>query len=379
MLLEGGKMTAEKIPTVFVPGYAGYGQYDKMNETFHYWGMSSGDLVGYLNAQGFESYAASVDPVGSAWDRACELYAQMTGTVVDYGKVHSSMYKHKRFGMDYSANPLITGWGEQDTGGVAKKVNFIGHSFGGTTVRQLAELLAYGSVREMKGTEPDDLSDLFRGGKKDWIHSITTLASPHNGTTMTNLSKPVSFLLPKDGEKIVGVTGEHSIAIAGYLKNLAKLFKNGIGEDTGVYDLSLDGAARLNSRLSTFCDIYYFSFPTDSTTSVLHTGNRAPNVKLTDVVLWPTCTFLGIDKGKTPGGIVYDNSWLNNDGIVNTISTTAPGNAPQKAFDANDVSPGIWHVMPVFKGDHMSITGGLTRAVDVKAFYTAQMNLVGSL
>jgi hypothetical protein len=39
-----------------------------------YWGMRGGDLIAYLNEKGFESYAASVSPFGSAWDRACELY-----------------------------------------------------------------------------------------------------------------------------------------------------------------------------------------------------------------------------------------------------------------------------------------------------------------
>ena len=151
---------------------------------------------------------------------------------------------------------------------------------------------------------------------------------------MTNLSKPVAFLLPKDGEKIVGVTDESSIAIVSYLKNLTKLFANGIGADTGVYDLTLDGAAQLNKGVTTFGNIYYFSFPTDSTTSVWLSSTRVPSLKLTDIVLLPTGTYLGAAKGTTPGGIVYDKKWFNNDGIVNTISCVAPNGAPQKTFNA---------------------------------------------
>lgn len=41
--------------------------------------MRGGDLISYLNEKGFDSYAASVSPFGSAWDRACELYAQIYG------------------------------------------------------------------------------------------------------------------------------------------------------------------------------------------------------------------------------------------------------------------------------------------------------------
>ena len=53
------------------------------------WGMTGGDTIIYLNNQGYESYSASVDPAGSAWDRACELYAELYGTRVDYGEAHS--------------------------------------------------------------------------------------------------------------------------------------------------------------------------------------------------------------------------------------------------------------------------------------------------
>ena len=72
-----------------------------------YWGMRGGDLIGYLNEQGFDSCAASVSPFGSAWDRACELYAQIFGTQVDYGSIHSKAYNHERFGRDYTDCSLI--------------------------------------------------------------------------------------------------------------------------------------------------------------------------------------------------------------------------------------------------------------------------------
>jgi len=359
-------------PFIFVSGYAGWGQYSEINDTFKYWGMCNGDLLKYLNSQGFSCYAASVDPVGSAWDRACELYAQLTGTVVDYGAVHSAQNKHSRFGTDYSTNPLITGWGPD------KRVNFIAHSFGGATVRLLAQLLANGSAQEVSGTS-GAVSGLFTGGKSGWIKSITALASPHNGTTMTNVSKPIAFILPKDGEKIVGVSEESSIAIISYLKNLTKLFTNGVGKDTGVYDLSLDGAAALNAKMPIKSNIYYFSVPTDCTSAVWLSKNRIANPLVTDAVLWPIAAYMGSTSGVTAGGIVYDKSWYNNDGIVNTVSCIAPKNEPQKAFNAGSITPGVWNVMSTFKGDHLSITGGLMHRVDVNAFYLAQLKLIASL
>ena len=74
---------------IFVHGLSGWGSYDKTYQRMPYWGMFGGDLMKYLSRQGFSCYAASVSPEGSAWDRACELYAQLTGSVTDYGKAHS--------------------------------------------------------------------------------------------------------------------------------------------------------------------------------------------------------------------------------------------------------------------------------------------------
>ncbi|MEI6579614.1 MAG: hypothetical protein WCN92_09160 [Eubacteriales bacterium] len=360
-------------PYVFVSGYIGWGQFDKMNDSFQYWGMCNGNLLKYLGSQGFECYAASVDPVGSAWDRACELYAQMTGTVVDYGEVHSASNKHNRFGTDYSKNPLLPGWG------IAKKVNFMAHSFGGATVRLLSELLANGSAQELNGSGSGSVSGLFTGGKADWIYSITTLASPHNGATVFDLAMLLKSLFPSGNSKIVGSTNSTSFGLFNYLKNMSKLLNNGIGEDTGVYDLTLDGAAKLNSKLSVNSNTYYFSVPTDSTSSVFQFKNRIANPLLTDAVLWPIATYMGSVIGVTAGGIIFDNSWFNNDGIVNTVSCIAPKNEAQKVFDKNDIKPGIWNIMSTFDGDHFSIIGGLMHKVDVNAFYLAQMMMINSL
>ena len=77
---------------IFVHGLSGWGSYDKTYSSMPYWGMRGGDLMAFLREKGFDCHAASVSPAGSAWDRSCELYAQLNGTIVDYGKAHSEAY-----------------------------------------------------------------------------------------------------------------------------------------------------------------------------------------------------------------------------------------------------------------------------------------------
>ena len=77
-------------PVVFVHGLMGWGQRAGINAVLPYWGMTTGSLTSYLNSLGYETYSATVGPISSAWDRACELYAQLTGTTVDYGAARAT-------------------------------------------------------------------------------------------------------------------------------------------------------------------------------------------------------------------------------------------------------------------------------------------------
>ena len=164
-----------KYPIIFVHGLFGWGGDEGIDRRMPYWGATTGSLIDYLTDEGFACYSASVGPISSAWDRACELYARLTGTRVDYGKVHSARVHHRRYGRTYT-EPLFEGWGPE------KKVHLIGHSFGGNTIRLLTHLLTYGDPHEQDGTDPKELSGLFTGGKGDWVQSVVTLCSPHNGT-----------------------------------------------------------------------------------------------------------------------------------------------------------------------------------------------------
>ena len=131
-----GSIDVNKYPYVYVHGLFGWGADEGIDDTLPYWGSASCSLMDELNKLHYESYAASVGPMSSNWDRVCELYAQITGTRVDYGKAHSEKFNHSRYGRTYT-KPMIEGWGEPDADGNIKKINLIGHSFGGATVRTL--------------------------------------------------------------------------------------------------------------------------------------------------------------------------------------------------------------------------------------------------
>ena len=135
--LEMGKLTY-----VFCHGLNGCGEYDEQYQKKPYWGGASGDVVAEWRAQGLDAFAASVSPQGSAWDRACELYAQIAGVRTDYGRAHSEAKGHARFGRDFSGQALIPSWDE------GTRLVLIAHSFGGETVRLFSELLAHGSEGE---------------------------------------------------------------------------------------------------------------------------------------------------------------------------------------------------------------------------------------
>ena len=96
-------------PIIFVHGMFGWGENEGINKKVPYWGATTGNLMDFLNENGYESYAASVGPISSAWDQACELYAQLMGTKVDFGAAHANRHEHRRFGRTYEKRRDVNG------------------------------------------------------------------------------------------------------------------------------------------------------------------------------------------------------------------------------------------------------------------------------
>lgn len=320
---------------VFVHGLRGWGEYDAQYKIMPYWGMFGGELMGKLEKQGFKCYAASVDGTASAWDRACELYAQLTGTVTDYGKAHSEEHGHERFGPDFTGKALIPAFDSEH------KINLLGHSFGGATIRVFATLMAKGDEAEMNATDEDDISPLFTGGKGDYIHSLTTLAAPSNGTT--------AYEAPAEDK------------------------------DSAAFDMYIDNALAINEKMVTAENTYYFAIPCSATTKQVD-GTYKADKKIMESMFRSSADEMGSYTGVTEGGYVFGEEWLENDGLVNTISAMAPTSAPSVQYEEGNVNPGVWNVMPTYRGDHMSLQGGMMKTnVQVYELYLNHLNMINML
>lgn len=352
-----------KLIFVFVHGLSGWGSYDAAYQRMPYWGMRGGDLMAFLRRQGFDCYAASVAPTGSAWDRACELYAQLAGSRVDYGKAHSETYRHERFGQDFSSCPLIPEWGD-DT-----RLVLLGHSFGGATVRLFSELLAHGDAAERKAGAD---CPFFQGGMEKRIHSIVTLASPMNGTTAYDLFSDLAF-------------DPAGVKVPWWSKGLARIMSLGTkptqdgrdAHDYAGFDMHIDNALALNRRITTLPHVYYYSVPC-SFTDQQKDGVHKPKKGMEPLFVMRSCQ-IGAYTGKTAGGVELDESWRENDGLVNTVSATAPSGAPSKPLDESNIVPGVWNIFPTVNGDHMWPQGGLMHKHDIRDFYLKMLRLIDQL
>ncbi|MBQ2904191.1 MAG: hypothetical protein IJE48_07320 [Clostridia bacterium] len=384
-------------PFIFIHGLNGWGGSEGINGVIPYWGATTGDLMDYLRGEGYECYSASVGPLSSAWDRACELYAQLTGTTVDYGEAHAKAHNHDRYGRTFH-QPLVKDWGELDKNGKIEQVHLIGHSFGGTTARMFVHLLGEGSAEEMAATPADDISPLFTGGKSDWVKSVTTICTPHNsasvyyplqllgldifvqtfsyiyagllGRSYLN-GRIVDFYLEQFG--LTDIPGGEKADM--FFKALKLILEN--KDDSCQYDLTPEGTKKMNETLDINDDIYYFSYAFSTTHDVL--GVQLPDIR-TNPVIYLTSVAMGIGKFTDPVlGTVYDGDWLANDALVNTESAKYPIDEPHKDFESGNIEKGIWNVMPVERGDHGTAIGLFAPADETHEFYIELCEMLNAL
>ena len=287
--------------------------------------------------------------------------------------------------------PLVPGWGAD------RKINLIGHSFGAATSRLLLELLANGCAEEVQeakriGAEP---SPLFTGGKAGWMHSITALAAPHNGSTFTAAQPDATSALAdvvSTAAMALGISAfkgvydfqldqfgivrdpEETLTEAVLRMLMTRRLPRG---DNAFDDLSVDGALALNARIAMQPDVYYFSEPGCRTVQSLVSYDHKPGLGMTPL-LRPFASAMGRYYGAvTPGGVPIDRTWLPNDGLVNTISARCPQGTSCRDVtdDTASFAPGVWNVLPTRQLDHLAMIGGVfnTNFVQTRRFYRAVM------
>ncbi len=368
-------MASKSYPYIFIHGMLGFGQDEKVNDFLPYWGMLAGDICQMIRDNGGEAYAPTISSLASAWDRACEIYAQLVGGTVDYGEAHSKKYGHERYGRTYE-KALVPNWSAEN------KIHILGHSFGGATVRMVSHLLAHGAPEEVAATGKDT-SPLFTGGKGDWLQSVTTVAGPHDGTTviyaigpLLPILKCITFFgfagimdntpLGKFYDMSLDQWGITSDPRKGYkLSNMLKvpnMIKAMNTKDNLYWDLCLAGARELNERFEINDKAYNFSIST-SNSMLTPKGNHRMKAS-SFVPFWLTGNLVGSCRHDKSIDEDLDPSWLESDGCSNTVSALHPSDEPFEYFYDNDCKAkrGIWNVMPVYQGDHMDVVGGSLRA-----------------
>lgn len=388
-------------PYVFIPGMVGWGTEFPGYDEFPYWGGGftigqTDNLMDILNLAGVKAYAANPGPFNSAWDRACEVYAALTGTVVDYGKAHSEKYNHERYGFSYEGKALMgEAWNLED------KINLLGYSFGTEVARLLTSLLAFGSEDEVNATG-EDTSELFKGGHYS-INACITLSAPHNGTplanalvdtkapmmliatifhfigcTFGNYIGPVSLQLshfgvtPKQGEKRVSF-------------NLNKLYNYYKSNDNCGYDMTLRGAKELNAKIKMSPETYYYSLGTYSTVTNEETG-RQNIVGNTNWMFKPTSLILQGMEGLIVDGVELVGDWAIHDGVIPVASSRYPYTDADSAesieealAESDKLEKGIWYYTEsIFGMDHFDFCGIYDFPTTMEDFYFKLIGIVNA-
>ncbi len=354
-------------PIVLLHGFMGWGE-NEMGE-YNYWGGNE-NFIQEIKEKGNTVFELSIGPVSSNWDRAIEAYYQLKGGQVDYGRAHSKKYNINQKPVGKVYNGIYPQWDENNP------VHIIGHSMGGQTARMLQYLLSQEFYWD-ENIEKKEESFLLGNSQNNWIKSITSISTPHDGTTLTEIvTKTIPFIQYFVG--MAGVIGtdfydfdlDHwgfKIKKEESWSNYLKRMKRHDAWDTkniSSWDLSLDGAKELNGLLQASPDVYYFSIVTSTTKKRSTVSNHDP-VEGTSILIKTRSKLLGSRFGYWSDGSKTDSLWFENDGVVNTISMYGPstgvnGADPLLEYDNSDLLiPGQWYWKKLSGMDHWSIIGHL--------------------
>ena len=352
-------------PIVLIHGFFGWGN-DEMGN-YRYWGGYK-DIQKILEDNGYKVLNVSVGPISSNWDRAVEVYYQLKGGQVDYGYGHSKKYGLIQKPLDKNYKGLYPEWDENHP------VHLIGHSMGGQTARMLQYLLET-EIFEDTSAGRKEKSKLLGQSNTGLISSITSLATPHDGSTLADIvTKTFPFIQYFIG--LAGVMGTEFFNFdlsqwnlirgpdetwSSYVRRM-RSHKAWGTKNISAWDLSVDGAAELNSYMNASPDIYYFSFVFSATSKDKSTGYHIPN-KDVFLLIRSRAKLLGSKIVFKSDGTETDSTWWENDGIVNVRSMKGPttgqnGPDPIVQFVKSDpLMQGQWYTFDTVDLDHYQSVG----------------------
>ncbi|MVB09410.1 Lipase [Caprobacter fermentans] len=371
-------------PIVLVHGLFGWGNTEIAH--LNYWGGTD-SIRELLQSKGYTVYTPTIGPVSSNWDRACELYAYLVGGTVDYGAAHSKKYGHERYGRKFGG--VLPELNEPDS---ILKIHLVGHSMGGETIRMLAQLLENGDTQEQAETTDGSLSPLFSGKCRHWIDSITTIATPHDGSQFDDteykleplMHQFVAALAAAAGTNIDdtnlgldfrldqwGLEREAGESYVSYYKRVmsSNLWKK--TNDLSIYDLDTDGAAVLNAYAKAQPDIYYFTIScSDTYASPVYPHYQIPYPNM-NLALLKSSIYMGHHVNYAVGHVTVDEAWWENDGIVSVRSATRPHSDSSDPYNENygvaqdgtyqfksNTPKGTWnYIEEIENTDHINVVG----------------------
>lgn len=300
--------------------------------------------------------------------------------------MHSQRYGHARFApvgssKDYTGRGFYPAWDG------AHPIHLIGHSMGGQTARMVEFLLQKGYAEEVSAVYPPGeppVSQLFnianRPGGNNWIKSMHTIATPHNGSplqtalggSLVDIIKNLILALSNVGGLTGGMTDQvYDFGLKQFDVNFAQLpgeswttYVNRIMAapmwaanftDLASRDMGPEYAYWIHQRTQlAYAGTYYFGHSTQKSSSVADpTGgyNQLPTIS-GNGVLYPTGAIIGAVSDspvKCVTGITcnpathswcdnspssaptttdrpfcYGDSWENNDGLVPRRSGRGP-------------------------------------------------------
>ena len=373
-------------PVILVHGFAGFGPGEMLG--YRYWGGLTNIETQVQSRYGDQLVrTAVVGPFSSNWDRAVELFYQIKGGCVDYGMMHANDAGHLRKPEDHYHNGRTCYPGLYRDWDASHPVHLVSHSMGGQTSRMLVQLLAANGA-------PSNPALFPYGVSAGWVKSVTTIATPNDGTT---LAYRVVDWVPVVQQLVTGIagaanaTGANKIydfkmdqwqigpqtgseSFSAYVNRVmsSPLWSSGV-KDLSPYDLSPAGAMAENDWVKDQPGVYYFSWSTNASYSGWLTGWSYPNLDANLLIgAFAGPGFMGnyLRDGR-PFAPVADSSWWPSDAVVNTAAQKAPtwamnaaGQVYARPVVIRDLShggtpqAGAWNWKGLMDGyDHFDIIG----------------------